>query len=1079
MALDESTISIPFVAGIDTKTDPKQVPAGELLALENATFKTLKEIRKRNGYAALGNTVMAGPRSLSFSTVGGTITAGSFIADFKDEILVGDGTSLYSYSNQDDAFSYRGRLHSARMASSDIFQNEFTQVNPDSAVNTTTNYTLYASESWSNDPATIGTYLGINFCIKDNNTGQVIYSSSLADTTSRPRCVAISSVLYLIYFDSADNSLHAVSVGSTSPGAASVLVSNIDPTLPNYDVAVFNSLIYVAYNGTGSTVKVASFSSALAAVANISKAEIASNGICLFNDNSNNVWVGYNNGADAKAFIVNSSLSTTQLAPTVIESSANTVDAQNITGVFDGTRGIFFYDKPNPLELNATSGLVTSSGFVMPAVGATVIGVGMTGTDAQVAQLSGQIIYIETAGYFYMSPFPSGGGGITVFENLGYPGNAAPGAAIASAQAVTPTLAYSNASVQYNTLTLGGSVGSPALFMKSVALSSRAYLYGGIAHVVVCHDSKIEPTFFLTSLYNIDALSPIQIGNVTAKIFESSAGGIPNKSCLTSANIVSSGIYSFALAKRKTSIEKTFGNNQIILFFNNISEAQASMAPTQISKKVLGNNLHIASGALEMYDGQRVVEHGFHLFPHFLSGVINAGAGSLSAGTYGYKAVYEWIDAQGQTHRSAPSPTFSITVAVGDGVTLTIPNLRVTQKPNVTITLYRTQANGTIYFRQDTNNTAYPYENSILTNYSTIPDVSGDAEIAGNEQLYTNGEVENIASPSPIALGVFKNRLTVVPADEPTTYWYSKQVVPGSPVEMSDLFFQNSDQASGNIVGLAQMDDKNILFKDGNVYYVVGSGPSPSGGNNDLTDPTLIATDVGLVDMASIVLFPFGLMFKSKKGIYILDRSLQVNYIGAKVEAYNSLTVVSGSLAASSNQVRFILSSGQALVFDYFVNTWSVFTNQAGVDAMFHENLYYFLKSDGTVMEETPGVFSDNGSFISMKMVTSWLGLAGLQGFQRVKKLLILGEYLSAHDLSVSFAYDFDSSLFQTTTVSPTSSVYQFRVNIQRQKCESIQVTIQDVSTGLNGESFALSALGFEAGIKRGLDKIGATKSYG
>jgi len=1073
MPLEKSAVSIPFAQGIDSKTDPKQTQAGELITLENATFKTLKEIRKRNGFEPLGQTVMTGPYSLSFSKVGATVASGSFTASFKDELLVGDGFSLFSYSDSDDKFSYRGRLKSARVSSSAIFQNQYNNINPDSAVNTTSGYTLYAFESWDNDPATIGTYQGVGYCISDNATGQILYNNALSATTSRPRCIAIGAFLYLLYFDSADNELHALSVGSQAPGVVVDIITDINTTLPNYDCLVFNSNLYVAYNGTGSTVKVASFSSAMAAVAATSKAEVASNGICIFSDAANNAWVAYNNGTDTKAFIMNSTLAATVLAPTVIE--AGITNAQNVTGIHDGTRGIIFYDQPGALELNTASEVALAAGFAMPAVGGN-INLSVTGTDLQIGEISGQIIYIPTAGYFYMAPYAVGGN-INV-TNLGYPGNAAPTTAIAFPQDFTPTLAYSNALIRYNTLTVGGVVGTATSFTRSAALTSRAFLHGGIANVMICHDSKIQPTYFLASLYNIDSLSAIQIANFTAKLFSASAAGIPNKSVLCSANLVSTDNYSFALSERVFANEKTFGNNQVIFFFSGVSQSVVNLAPTQVSTQALGDNMHVAAGALQMYDGKNTVEHNFHLYPHVVKGEISGTNGSLSAGVYGFQALYEWIDAQGQIHRSAPSPTFSITVAANDEVTLTIPTLRITSKATATIALYRTEVNGTTFFRVDSQNTAFPYTNSVVTDYITIPSVSGDDFIVGNEQLYTNGEVENIAYPSPKTLGTFKNRLTVVPSDSPTTYWYSKQVIPGSPVEPSDVFFQNTDQSSGDIIGLAQLDDKNILFKEGNVYFVVGTGPSPSGANNDLTDPTLIATDVGLVDPASIVAFPFGLLFKSQKGIYILDRSLQVNYIGAKVEAYNQFSVVSAKLVSSTNQVRFILSSGQSLVFDYFVNTWSVFTNQAAVDSVVHNGTYYRLLSTGQVLKEN-ALFSDNGSFISMKQVTSWLGLGVLQGFQRVYKLLILGEYFSAHNLSVSFAYDFDPTTFQTTTFTPVAGVYQFRVNLTRQKCESLQITIQDVDTGTDGESFSLSALGLEVGIKRGLNKIGETKSYG
>ena len=66
-------------------------------------------------------------------------------------------------------------------------------------------------------------------------------------------------------------------------------------------------------------------------------------------------------------------------------------------------------------------------------------------------------------------------------------------------------------------------------------------------------------------------------------------------------------------------------------------------------------------------------------------------------------------------------------------------------------------------------------------------------------------------------------------------------------------------------------------------------------------------------------------MFQSAKGIYLMDRSLEsIKYISDAVEAYNSYTVTSSKLITSLNQVRFTLSGGVVLVYDYFVDQWSV-----------------------------------------------------------------------------------------------------------------------------------------------------------
>lgn len=1075
MPLESQVVNIPFSGGINTKEDPKQVSAGELLTLENAVFTNPKELRKRDGNTALGSSILAGSYSLTFPAFSSAPTAGSFLASYRDQLLMGDGFNLYGHSSADNKWAYKGRCESARLTTQQVWQDKYNNISSDSAINTTSGLTLYAWERWNND-ILIGSYLGVGYSIVDTATGQVLYNATLGSTTQRPRCIAISGFLYLLYYDSTGTALKAVSVTSSSVSAPTTLISNIDTTLPNYDCLVVGSNIYVGYNGATNTVKVASFSSALASVASVSKAEVASNGIGIFSDTSNNIWVAYNNASATKAFIMNSALGTTVLAPTVVDSGGTATAVRNVTGIYDGTQGIIFYDRPGlPAIGQATQSAVTTN-YVQPAVGATVSTVVTTtaGPGATLDQVQGQIVYIAGGGYYLT--------GTTVdpvdMLNLGYAGNAAPGATITQPAQIYQVNNYDTALITRNTLTVAGSVGTPANFIRSCALASRAFLYNGFAHVYATHDSKTQPSYFLCALYNVDA-NGVLIAHVPVKVFEGAGGGIPNKSVLSSVNVASTNNYQCALPRRVFTVLRTTSNLQSTFFLNGISSATVNFAPTQVSRKEIGNNTHVASGTLMMYDGANTVEHGFHLFPDWIT-VASAGvaSGAQAAGTYGYKAVYQWIDAQGQIHQSAPSLNVSFKLGANEGATITVPTLRVTQKNTATVTLYRTLADTSgVYYRVDSSLASFPVSNSLTADTVTFTDILNDASLTGNAQLYTDGQIENIAAPSPLSLATFKNRLLIVSADNPNTEWYSQQVVPGSPVETTDTFVQNTDQSSGSIVGSVQMDDKWIQMKGENIYYIVGTGPTPSGTNNDLTDSTLIATDVGLIDLASIVVFPNGVIFKSAKGVYLLDRSLQVSYIGAKVEAYNAYNVLSAKLVATKNQVRFILSSGQAIVYDYFVNTWSVFTNFGFVDSEINNDLYYSLKSNGTVLVETPGVYSDNGSFISMKLVSAWLGLSGLQGFQRVWKMLILGTYESAHQLSVAFAYDFDSTVAQTVTITPATNIpYQWQIGPARQKCDSMQITIQDVYTSVIGESYRLSAMSFEAGVKKGANRVGSTQ---
>lgn len=479
--------------------------------------------------------------------------------------------------------------------------------------------------------------------------------------------------------------------------------------------------------------------------------------------------------------------------------------------------------------------------------------------------------------------------------------------------------------------------------------------------------------------------------------------------------------------------------------------------------------------------------------------------------TYSYKVCYEWTDNQGQIHRSAPSP--AISYSPSDAIdsthtaTITVPTLRLTAKTSsrspVSVVAYRTEASGTVYYR--VSSITAPTANSTSADSVAVLDAIPDATLVGNTQLYTNGDVvENIA-PGPVgSMTTYQSRIVYLDPTNPLQVGYSKQVVPGAPVEFSDLFTLNLDPRGGDGTAVATLDDKLVVFKESSVSVLFGQGPDATGSNNDFQGPQEVSSDAGCVNPRSVVQTPDGVMFKSAKGIYRLNRSLQLEYIGAEVEAYNDDTITSAQLLSSTNQVVFTLDTGRAIVYDYFFNQWSVFRNVAAVDSALWNGSFVYLRSDGEARQETPGEFSDAGSYIPQKWTTSWLQVAGLQGFQRVYRLLLIGDYLSSHKLKISIAYDFNPEPSQVETIdagtllgsqfyggdSPygeTGTVYggsyplyQFRIHLAQQKCEAIQITVEDVQSGSAvGESCAFSGYTLEVGVKRGPFKVAAARSVG
>lgn len=522
---------------------------------------------------------------------------------------------------------------------------------------------------------------------------------------------------------------------------------------------------------------------------------------------------------------------------------------------------------------------------------------------------------------------------------------------------------------------------------------------------------------------------------------------------------------------------------------------------------VLANGLHVGGGAMRGYYASTTVEHGYNHAPFSVSGSAAGAAGSLSAGSYQYAVCYEWLDAYGQIHRSAPSTAYTITAAATNTITLTIPTLRLTDKTGgvgeVMITVYRTAANGTTFYQvSNVGTAATALYNSTTANTVTYADGAADTSITGNPQIYTTGGVvPNYPPPPMISPTVWRNRLVGIDSTNPLTLWYSKQVIPTAPVEFSAYFTLNIDPRGGACTAIENLDDKLVVWKADRIFVITGQGPDSTGGQNDFSDAVLVTSDTGCTEPRSIVTTPVGLMFKGRKGIYLLDRSLSVSYVGAEVEAYNGYTVTSADLVANTNQVRFTISNGQALVLDYLMRQWGVFTNHSAVDSVIWQGTYSYLSSSGAVYVETPGVFSDAGAFISLKLTTSWYTFAGQQGFQRLYKILLLGEFDSPHTLTVGLAYDYVPTISQTTTITPSVGTlpYQWRVFPSIQKCEAVQITIYDSpsvgqviipggpgmwavtsSVGYQadvGEGYNISGLAFEVGMKRGGFRLPASRS--
>lgn len=1024
--LQKQIFNLPFAFGVDTKTDPKQIRPGKLALLQNGYFYTPQEIRKRPGFIQF-TKLYADSANGTFGQLAAAY--GLWTRNDGKELLTADGQYLYSYapafgdwirkSPYAPANSPTGTGYIPTTLRIDQIQRETDTLSaPNSAVGG--NIQAFV---WQAKAATVA-----RTTIVDGATGtNMAYDLPVGNqNVTHPSCPKV------FYF--ADTRFFLYIVWEKVGGVA--------PRLAFY---------YVDLNTAGTLIPFAALAAPITAIADVGGLPVYD--ACQRADGS--VVVAYRNATDdISAVIIQTD--TSRGAPVAITTTVETPTCLSV----------WFSASQNQIYFAWTNAVPRGTWVVW--------------NGALTAVISGRTVFMTRAGITFLT-------------------------GVASPSADSSSVFYEESANVYradlNSLGAFNDVGvvcaNAQIATKALATNvDRAVIWIGYKGV----STSVQPTYFLLS----EAAFTATVQNlVIAQAALGTAGGAASFSRVPEFNRTSTAnVFETALlqADRTTVV----GGN--VNFQDGVMSATVQLYTTATSSE-LANTLHLTGGLLWSYDGASMVEQNFLLFPECTNAVNTPGAG-LSAGSYQYVATYEWMDAQGQLHQSTPSvPRTVIVVGGATGTVLSsFLNLWVTNKtqPNIAkinLAIYRTEANSAGPFYRVSG-----YEpNSLDTKFgvgvgaSSYTDTLPDATLIGNQQLYTTGgEVPNAAPPPSLATATFKNRLISVDATSRMTWYYSKEIIQGVPVEFSPDFSQQVDERGGDISAVGVLDDKLIFFKKRAVFLVVGDGPASSGANSDYTPGTFITTDAGALSQTSLVSMPDGLMFQSEKGIELLTRGMTVMYIGAEVEQYtNAGRVVSATLQAPLSQVKFILDTGVCLVYDYYtkdqalpgqvgVGQWSVYTNHTSVATAMWNNgdavggVFVRAVGDGSTLLEAGT--SDAGTFITLTARSAWLSMAGIQGFQRIYKAMVLGDFESAHQLNVQVAYDFDPTVTQTEAIPvPTAPAnqYQWRILLNRQKCEAAQFTISDSFTTALGESLRLSGLALEVGAKQGLQKSPQTKTYG
>lgn len=1078
--LTKQQVTLKLTGGIDRKTDPKQLQNGQMYTCDNVQYTTEGQLRKRYGYTPL--TPPGGLQGAPFAAVG--------CRDNVEPIVLGSGY-LNRYNTATNLSTTIPANTQGRLAAMNVSASSGIGLTPSPPLNASqaTDGQKYTFVTWEEID---GTSANIFYGVQDLVTGNWIISpvqlplSSSATFTAGgatyaaniqccPHALYNNGYFYLVL-----QFCGATTTGTTVYGAQ---VQAFALSLTNLSAGLLTTNLIIQLLSQSSTAQTA---------APIYGWDVALSG--------GTFYVAYTNPNTAGSGYVQS----------------YTVSAQTFTSVASGSFA------------GATPGNTTYQRLSIAVGTNTTYPLAIT-TNASVITMTSALVLRTRTDYNYPTT-----------DAIAYPtatlwvGNVAYGFAI--------TLAASGAYALYlgvigvnpvtSTQTLAGNYPAPSTAVTT-GIVSRPWSYNGKLYIWVFGSGfagwgvfreqvlmEINPTTFGLNYIARTAYQSAGLTNQPYTMVPNDVSQIPNTNQFFTHMTQTTDVVGGTPATLGTSATQAVPAVVSNSFYGALSRTVFDFTPTSPTRihNVPCGGVFVAGAFPLQYDGQALVEAGYSSAPEFTTApnlpgnkvtVSNNDAnGLIAAGTYTYYAVFCRRDAYGNIIRSSPSSPYIVTTT-GTKNRVIFPQIYYSRAPGTQIEYYRTTLIAPLQ----------PQLVGKTPNGTGFTDTLADASITSNPTLYTySGEYPNDPPPAVFSMAVGETRAYIIPSDARNTIWCSKKFSPGRSIEWTtNLLLTEGGTHSGNFTAIAVLDTNVIVFKQDQILYFYGDGPDNAGSTGSFSAFQKLASDVGCIDPGSLAIIPAGLLFRSQRGIELLTRALQVTYVGFPVEPLaQSLTAISSATVMPQyQQVRFTspIAGEPTLVYDYLSTRWSTYS---GMNALSTANVlgnFWWISADGTKCNvETPGLFQDNGAFITMTIETPEIPSSAIQGWGRIYRIAILGEMKSSHLLTVSFAYDHQetytnaigyiaaSSADTSTTTpyyndvlctQPTAYVTvpgpeQFRFSrVPRQVMQTLRLKLQDspltiyINSGTlsssqlpYGESCAISNITLETGTKAILAKL-------
>lgn len=334
----------------------------------------------------------------------------------------------------------------------------------------------------------------------------------------------------------------------------------------------------------------------------------------------------------------------------------------------------------------------------------------------------------------------------------------------------------------------------------------------------------------------------------------------------------------------------------------------------------------------------------------------------------------------------------------------------------------------------------------------------GSNELTSIAPLSSSTIAEEALEPRPYQVPAIKaafgynNRAIVLGCDD--VLYYSKNII-GTP-EFSDELVIKPPVGAGKITCATAFEEQLILLCEDRIYRLTGQ--LPDNGDSQSLEWSLISSNSGCNNQASVANTSIGLVFQNANGIHLMTPGGDVQFVGYAVRDDVDSPCVAVSNVPGEPSVAFFFVD-KILVLHIETRKWTkldVGGNEIVGARLINEQLWVLCNS----IENVPGMYSmrlvqsSSGTVAVMGdeiVSTGWVSVAGANGYQRVNRVTVFGSLKSAPSDPVLATV----KTFVNNRSTPDSS-YTFTVNDVvdgdnnfrlvtypiTQKCSSIKVEV-------------------------------------